>query len=449
MQSTIIRSRLLIVALFLFCSVGLARGQAPAHLDTVDQAAAREIDNLVELYKDFHRNPELSLMEERSAAKLAAELRKLDFDVTEKVGGTGVVGVLKNGEGPTILVRADMDGLPVVEQTGLPYASKVRMRDRNGREVGVMHACGHDIHMTVWVGTARVLAGMKDAWNGTLVFIGQPAEEIGTGARMMLADGLFERFPKPDYCLALHADAHEEAGKIRYRIGQAMANVDTVEVIVRGKGGHGARPHTTVDPIVLSAKIIMDLQTIVAREVDPLDPAVVTVGSIHGGSKSNIIPNDVTMLLTVRTTSDEVRKQVLDAIERIVKGNAKTAGAPEPSVKLDESEFTPVLINDRKLTEETAELFKKMLGEERVLPRRPVMGGEDFSRFGRTGIPIMMFYLGSVDPDRVAAAQKESGTPLPSMHSDNYYPLPEPTIKLGVRAMSMAVLRLVAKRDNP
>src|SRR5439155_1101977 len=263
-----------------------------------------------------HANPELSLLEVKTAARLADEARKLGFEVTERVGGTGVVCVLKNGPGPVVLLRTDMDALPIVEQTGVPYASKVRMKDRLGVEVGVMHACGHDVHMTSWVGTARVLSALKDKWSGTLVFIAQPAEEIGAGARMMLADGLYRRFPKPDFALALHADPLQPTGVVSYTEGLALANADTVDLLVKGKGGHGAAPHATIDPIVLSARIILDLQTLVSREVNPTDPAVVTVGSIHGGTKHNIIPGEVKLQVTVRTLKDEVRKHIVEGIAR-------------------------------------------------------------------------------------------------------------------------------------
>ena len=442
--STFSRARFLPILLFVCSCPGFVLADPPAHLEKVNARTGEEIDDLVTFYKYLHSHPELSLQEVKTAARLAKELRTIGFEVTEEVGGTGIVGVLKNGEGPTVLVRTDLDGLPVTEQTGLAYASKVRVRDKNNREVGVMHACGHDVHMTVWTGAARVLASMKDQWKGTLVFIGQPAEEVGAGARMMLADGLFKRFPKPDYCLALHANSELEAGKLEYTFGPAMANVDTVEVIVRGKGGHGAYPHKTIDPIVLAAKMILDFQTIVSREVKPINPAVVTVGSIHGGTKANIIPNEVKLQLTVRTYTDEVRKQVLDAIQRIAEGHAKTAGAPKPSVEVDLGEFTPALVNDRELTEGTMALFREVFGEDKVAPREPVMGGEDFGRYGRnTGIPILMFSLGSIDADRVAASLKPDGLPLPSMHASTYYPVPEPTIETGVRAMSLAVLRLV------
>jgi hippurate hydrolase len=415
-------------------------------LAKIDGKLNPDVPNLVAMYKDLHANPELSLQEVKSAARMAAELRTLGFEVTEKVGGTGVVGVLKNGAGPTVLVRADMDALPVVEQTGVPYASKVRTRDRFGNDVGVMHACGHDLHMTCWVGAARVLAGLKDQWAGTLVFIAQPAEEIGVGARAMIEDGLFKRFPKPDYCLALHCDARLPVNQIAYTEGLALANVDTIDITVKGKGGHGAAPHTTVDPIVLAARIVLDLQTIVSRELNPTDPAVVTVGSIHGGTKHNIIPNEVKLQLTVRTTKDTVRDHVLKAIERICKTAAAGARAEEPEVKVNLEEFTPATLNDVKLTRRTVAVFKEMLGEDNVKERPPIMGGEDFGRYGREGVPIFMYFLGTIAPDRWAESEKEGGRPLPSMHADGYAPAPEPSVQTGVRTMCLAVLDLVGKK---
>ncbi|NBO91195.1 MAG: amidohydrolase [Planctomycetia bacterium] len=402
----------------------------------------KEIGDLVAFYKDLHTNPELSLKEVRTSAKLAAELKNLGFDVTTKFGATGVVGVLKNGKGPTVLIRTDMDALPVTEATGLPYASKVRVRDKNDNEVGVMHACGHDIHMTSWVGAARVLSGMKDRWKGTLVFIAQPAEEIGTGARLMLEAGLYEKFPKPDYCLALHADAQRAHGTIGYTEGMAMANVDSVDIIVKGKGGHGATPHMTVDPIVLSARIIMDLQTLVSRETNPVDSAVVTVGSIHGGTKHNIIPNEVKLQLTVRSFKESVRKHLLDGIKRIAEGCAKAANAPPPVVTVDLAEFTPALSNDAELTRKTVAVFKNVLGEKNVLPRPPLMGGEDFARYAVGKTPVFMWWLGTIDPAKVLKAEN-GGSPLPSMHSALYYPEPEPSLRLGVTTLSLGALNLL------
>ena len=309
-----------------------------------------------------------------------------------------------------------------------------------------MHACGHDVHMTCWVGTARVLSALKDRWSGTLVMIAQPAEEIGAGARMMLADGLYRRFPKPNYCLALHADALLETGHIHYTEGLAMANVDTVEITVKGKGGHGAAPHLTVDPIVVAAKLVLDLQTIVGREMNPIDPGVVTVGSIHGGTKANIIPNDVKLQITVRSTKDSTRKKILESIERKAKAAAQSANAPEPEVTTLNDEFTPKLENHPDLTRKTIALFEQVLGKDKIHPRPPIMGGEDFSRYSLNGeIPVFLYFLGSVAPDRVAASKREGGKPLPGGHTDMYYPIPEPTIRVGVKTMALAVLNLMGK----
>lgn len=442
-------------ALFLACwIVGPLAAEEPVKIGPklketqglVEKRIDTEKDALVALYKELHQNPELSLQEVKSAARMAKELQTLGFTVTEKVGGTGVVGILKNGNGPTILVRADMDGLPVVEKTGLAYASKVMTKDRSGKEVGVMHACGHDMHMTCWVGTARVLSDLKDRWQGTLVFIAQPGEEIGVGAKAMLNDGLYKRFPKPDYCLALHCDSSLQVGQINFTEGLAMANVDTMDITVKGKGGHGAAPHTTVDPILLSAKIIMDLQTIISRERNPVDPAVITVGSIHGGTKHNIIPNEVKLQLTIRTTNDATRKHVLEAIERIVKAAAMGARAPDPEITLAAEEFTPRLVNEKNLTRKTIGLFKELLGEGNVHERPAMMGGEDFSRYGRDGeIPIFMYFLGTISEDRVREANRMGGKPLPSMHADGYFPAPEPSVRTGVKTLSMAVLNLIGK----
>jgi hippurate hydrolase len=424
-----------------------APGERPAlagSARTIQARLARDYLSLEALYKDLHSHPELSLREKRTAGRLARELRAAGFTVTEKVGGHGVVAVLRNGKGPTILVRADMDGLPLVERTGLPYASKAQDRDDERRLVGVMHACGHDVNMTCLIGVARVLAGMKERWRGTLLFIGQPAEEIGAGARRMLEDGLFTRFPRPDLALALHCDARYPTGHVNYRAGPMQANVDSVDVIVRGKGGHGAAPHTTVDPVVLAARIVLDLQTIRSREVAPTAPVVVTVGSIHGGTAPNIIPDEVKLQLSVRTTSDAVRKQVLEAIGRKVRAAAKGAGAPPPVVRIDPAAFTPALVNDPALTKKTVALFRAALGPERVHERPMSLGGEDFSRFIEAGVPGFYYFLGSAPPERVAEARK-GGRPLALTHTADYYPAPEPTIKTGVLTMSLAVLNVLGK----
>ena len=411
----------------------------------IEKRVNAELPSLEALYKQLHAHPELAFEEEKTAARLAKELKTLGFEVTAGVGGHGVVGVLRNGKGPTVLVRTDMDALPVTEKTGLPYASKVRQRDKEGKEVGLMHACGHDMHMTVWTGTARVLAGMKDRWHGTLVFIGQPAEEVGGGARRMLADGLFKRFPRPDYCLGLHCDSRQAYGNVGYANGLMMANVDTVDITVRGKSGHGSAPHTTIDPVVLAARIILDLQTIVSREVNPTDAAVVTVGSIHGGTKHNIIPAEVKLQLTVRTLKNDVRKHVLEAIARVAKAAAQGARAPEPLIRIELDDFTPAVFNNAELAKKTAGVFRQVLGADKVHEQGPVMGGEDFGRYGREGVPIFFWFLGTMEPERVAASKRPGGEPLPSLHSDLYYPIIEPSLRNGVLTMTVAVLNLVGK----
>ncbi len=422
-----------------------APGWVKERLGGVDKRLDKEIQDLVALYQHLHANPELSLAETKTATKLAGEMRELGYDVTEKVGGNGVVAVLKNGPGPVVLIRTDLDGLPIVEQTGLPYASKVKVRDKAGNEVGTMHACGHDVHMTCWVGTARVLASMKDNWAGTVVFIGQPAEEVIAGARMMLEDGLYKRFPKPDYALALHSDPLNPVGVVSFTEGLALAASDTIDIVVKGKGGHGAAPHMTVDPIVLAARIILDLQTIVSREVSPLDPCVITVGSIHGGTKHNIIPNEVRLQLTVRTTKTEVRDHVLKAIDRMVKAAAVSARAPEPEMRVNLEQYTPPTFNDVALAQKCAGVFRAVLGEENVKTRQPVMGAEDFGRYSEGKTPIFMYFLGTVSKEKYAASLKPGGVPLPGMHTDSYSPLPEPSIRIGIRTMSLAAMNLMPK----
>jgi hippurate hydrolase len=420
-------------------------GAWKARVGAVEAQIGKERPSLEKLYKHIHSNPELAFQEVNTAALMAKELKSLGFTVTTGVGVTGVVGILKNGDGPTVLVRTDMDALPIIEQTGVSYASKVRTRDKEGREVGVMHACGHDMHMTCWVGTARVLAALKDRWQGTLIFIGQPAEEVGGGAKAMLEDGLFKRFPRPDYCLGLHCDSRKPINTISYGDGLIMANVDSIDITVKGKGGHGAQPHSTIDPIVLAAKIILDLQTIVSREVNPTDPAVVTVGSIHAGSKYNIIPPEAKLQLTVRTLKDSVRQHVLDAIVRITKAAAAGARAPEPEIKIDLGQFTPAVFNNSELAKKTVKVFREILGKDKVQEMGPVMGGEDFGRYGREGVPIFFYFVGTADAQKYAESLKPGGKQLPSMHSDLYYPLIEPSIRTGVLTMSAAVLNLMGK----
>jgi hippurate hydrolase len=424
------------------CGVASAQSSLKDRTAQVESRIAAELPSLEKLYKQLHSHPELSYQEEQTAAHLAKELKDLGFDVTTGVGGHGIVGVLRNGDGPTVMIRTDMDALPVMEKTGLPYASTVRLRDKNGREVGAMHACGHDMHMTCWTGTARVLAGMRKEWKGTLVFIGQPAEEVGAGARMMLEDGLFKRFPRPDYCLGLHCNPQLPYGHVSYSEGLLLANVDSVDITVKGRGGHGSAPHQTIDPIVIGARIVLDLQTLVSRENNPFDPVVVTVGSFHGGTVHNIIPSEAKMQLTVRTLRDDVRKRVLEGIDRIAKAAAKAANAPEPVVTLRNESFTPALKNDAALARKTAKMFREAIGEGKVHEQGPVLGGEDFARYGLAGVPIFFYFLGTVSPERIADAAK-GGTPLPGLHSDLYYPQIAPSVRTGVLTMSLAALNLV------
>ncbi len=400
---------------------------------------------LESLYQHLHKHPELSFHEEQTAKRISRELRKAGFVVTENVGGYGVVAVLKNGNGPTVLLRTDLDALPVEEKTGLKYASTTRVEDDLGNTVNTMHACGHDIHMTVFTGTARRLSNMRGEWSGTLVMIGQPAEERGAGARAMLSDGLFSRFPRPDYVMGLHVKAGMPAGQIGYAEGYALANVDSVDVTLFGVGGHGAYPHTTKDPIVLAAQIINALQTLVSREIPPIEAGVVTVGSIHGGTKHNIIPERVDLQLTVRSYSDETRDTLLTGIERIARAQALSMGLPEdklPQVKVRD-EYTPAVYNNPMLSRRVVKVFKKRFGEEQVKEVKPVMGGEDFAQYGRVEplIPGFFFWLGAIDP-AVVKSSLEKGEVLPSLHSAHFSPLPRPTILTGVEAMTAAALDL-------
>ncbi|MDX2039110.1 MAG: amidohydrolase [Isosphaeraceae bacterium] len=413
-----------------------------ACLGASDDWFAREGDRLLALYTHLHSHPELSLHEVETSARIARELRDAGARVTERVGKLGVVGVIENGKGPTVLVRADMDALPVVEETGAPFASKVTTVDDDGKTVGVMHACGHDIHMTCLVGVARRLIETRAQWSGTVVLIAQPAEEKVGGAEMMLADGLYERFPKPDYALALHVSHDLETGKLAYTSGPAMASSTSVDVVVRGKGGHGAMPHATVDPIVLASLLVLDLQSIVSREINPIHPAVVTVGSIHGGSKHNIIGSEVHLQLTLRAYREDVRKSLIEGIERRAKALATGHRAPDPTVTV--SDGTPATINDPALVAKVLPFLEKAVGKENVRTVDPTMGAEDFGLFCRGGVPIFMFRLGTIPPERVAKAKAE-GSPLPSLHSPIYLPDARPSIRTGVEAMTSAVIGLLPK----
>ena len=399
--------------------------------------------DLEKLYVDLHQNPELSFHEEKTAAKMADRLRALGFEVTTGVAKTGVVGLLRNGKGPTVMLRTDLDALPVQENTGLPYASKVTTTNDAGESVHVMHACGHDVHMTSWIGAATLLSRAKERWRGTLMMVGQPAEEREGGASKMLADGLFTRFPKPDFAFAIHDSAEAPAGTVQFVSGYALANVDSVDVTIYGKGGHGAYPHTTIDPIVIAARTVQALQTIVGRENNPLDPAVVTVGSFHGGTKHNIIPDEVKLQLTVRSYKDDVRKRLLASIERIVKAEAAAAGAPRaPDVKVFES--TPATYNDPALTKRVVEALVRGLGAKNVSETPPVMGGEDFSQYGRAGVPATLVWVGAVEPKKYEA-WKAGGPPLPSLHNSGFAPDREPTLRTGVKTVTLAALELLGK----
>ncbi|WP_288989495.1 amidohydrolase [uncultured Sphingopyxis sp.] len=421
----------------------------PAAAQSLGDQVQQQMPSLMTIYKDLHANPELSFMEVRSAGILAAEARKLGFDVTEKVGGTGVVAVMKNGPGPVVLVRADMDGLPVTEQTGLPGASKVRVTTKEGVETGVMHACGHDTHMTSWIGTARLMAANKDKWSGTLVMIGQPAEERGAGARMMLEDGLYTRFPKPQYALAFHDAAQFPAGAIGYTPGYALANVDSVDILVKGVGGHGAYPQATKDPIVLASRIVTALQTLVSREISPLDSAVVTVGSFHAGAKHNIIPDEARLQLTVRSYTDEVRNHLLDGIARVAKGEAIAAGLPDdklPVVSVEKDEFTPSTFNTPDFTEDMAAFLTTRFGDKRVIKMPPVMGGEDFGRFSRDDkdIKSLIIWVSGVPQAELDAAKKEGRT-LPSLHSPFWAPDAPAVISTATEALTSMAMKLMPK----
>jgi hippurate hydrolase len=424
---------------------------------TPQALADAELPSLIGIYKDLHSHPELSGYEQRTAALVAKELRAAGCQVTEHLGkyensklkAYGVVGVMRNGDGPTVLVRTDMDALPVEEETGLPYASKIVAKNDEGKDVHVMHACGHDAHIAAFIGTARALGKLKDQWHGTIVFVAQPAEEIGAGARALLNDGLYDRFGKPNFALGFHDKADVEAGHIAVTEGYTSANVDSVDVTVRGVGGHGGYPHKTKDPIVLAAEIINAWQTIVSRENNPLDPIVITVGSIHGGTKHNIIPDEVKMQITVRTYKSKVRERVLADIDRIAKGCAAAAGIPAelaPIVSVPKDLVALAAYNNPELTKRLVAVWKKSLGDENVEIVDPTMGGDDFSEYSLPdySIPAVYFHFGAVEPAKIAE-YKQGGKELPTLHSSKFAPVPEPTIRTGVIGMTAAVLDLMKK----
>jgi amidohydrolase len=423
-----------------------------AEAQEVPALVSRQLPGLVATYKGIHAAPELSHHEAKTSALLAGEMRKAGFTVTERVGrypdgsqAYGVVGILKNGAGPTLLVRADMDALPVTEKTGLAYASTVRGTNPAGQDVGVMHACGHDIHVTTMVGVARNMAALKSRWHGTLMLVGQPSEETIDGAKAMLADHLYERFGRPDVAIALH-DSNLEAGKVSVVQGPALASSTSIDVVMRGVGSHGAAPEMGKDPIVMASEFVVELQTVVSRSVPPRQPAVVTVGDIHGGTKRNIIPDEVKMELTARCYSEAVRQTIIEGVKRTAKGVAIAAGVPEdrmPVVTVLENESTPAMINDGGLAARLQKLFVAKLGADNVVETPPIMASEDFEMFSLEGkIPVVIFWLGAYDPAKVIES-KRTGVDLPSLHSPFFAPLPEPALRTGVTAMTDAALELL------
>jgi hippurate hydrolase len=424
-----IRPKLLLLASL--SAVALAQAPASKEIEAVYPDAHA-------LYFDLHQNPELSGHETQTAAKLATRLRSAGYDVTEHVGGSGIVALLKNGTGPIIMLRTELDALPVEEKTGLPYASKVRVKDDAGYDVPVMHACGHDLHMAALLGTSEVMARSKDTWHGTLILIGQPAEETINGAEGMIRDGLFTRFSKPNVAVALHVGNEFPAGMVAITPGVYNTNSDSIRITIFGKGGHGAMPSTTVDPIVIAARTILALQTIVSREVKPGEMAIVTVGYVQAGTKNNIIPDQAEMGLTVRTFKQEVRQQILAAITRITKAEAAAAGAPrEPSI--DRYENTDLVYNNPALAERLRAPLEAALGKNNVVTAEPITPSEDFSAFVEQGIPGFYFSLGGADPEKFAQA-KAAGSRLPSNHSPLFAPDVDPALRTGITA-EVAVLR--------
>jgi len=414
---------------------GGAWSPTPADVDAI-------YPDIEALYIDLHQHPELAFQEVQTAAKLAARVRALGFDVVTGVGKTGIVAVMKNGPGPTVMLRTELDALPVAEKTGLPFASTVVAKNAAGETIPVMHACGHDLHMAAWAGTARLMAGHRDRWRGTLVLVGQPAEEGGAGAKAMLSDGLFTRFPRPEFALSLHDDDTMPAGTIGYRPGLFRAMSDNVSIVVHGRGGHAAMPHNTVDPVILASRIVIALQTIVSRENNPIDPVVITVGSIHGGTQGNIIPDEVRLQLSVRTFTADVRSRTLAALRRVVRAEADAAAAPrEPQVIVTPSSEAPV-INDSQLTLRLANRLKEVLGEANVVEMPPKMTAEDFAEYGRAGVRSTLLHIGAVDPVRLKVAQ-QTGIPVPAPHSPEWAPDRETTLKAAVRAEVTALAELL------
>jgi amidohydrolase len=422
--------------------LSLLGGHASAQNTPLDKQVSSVLPDAQTLYLDLHQHPELSSHETRTAAELANHLRTLGYEVTEHVGGTGVVAILKNGAGPTVMLRTELDGLPVEEKTGLAYASKVRTKDDSGRDVGVMHACGHDVHMAALFGTAAIMARNKDSWHGTLMLVGQPAEETITGADKMIKDGLFTRFPKPDIGIAMHDTNGLPFGKVGITPGYAKANADSVRITVFGKGGHGAQPHTTVDPVLIAARIAVTVQSIISREIKPGDAAVITIGYIQAGTKNNIIPDEAQMGFTVRSYKPDVRQHLLAGIDRVAKAEAMAAGA-EKMPLVEKYESTSAVYNDPVLTQHLAATLEGVLGKGTVVTEDPIMTSEDYSYFVEQGVPSFYFTLGVADPQKLAEA-KSAGKQLPSNHSPLFAPVPEPSLKTGMTA-EVTILRDLLK----
>jgi amidohydrolase len=429
------------LAIASMCSHGqtqVATGLAPQ----VASLVADMYPSLEKLYKSIHSHPELAFEEVRTAALLAEQMRSLGFQVTEKVGKTGVVAIYRNGAGPTVMVRTELDALPMEEKTGLPYASRVKAL-YDGRETFVAHSCGHDVHMASWIGTAKALMAMKDKWQGTLMFVAQPAEEVGSGAKAMLVDGLFTRFPRPDFAFALHTSA-QPFGTVFYRLGPMTSNQDSLDVTFKGRGGHGAAPDKTIDPILIAAHFITDVQTVISREKDPMEFGVVTIGAIHSGTAGNIIPDSANLRGTIRSYSPAVRDKLLSGVHRTANAAALMAGAPEPEVTIGDGALS--VVSNEALVNRTVPLFEAAFGSKNVQRAPLITASEDFSAFINEGIPSMFFNIGVYEPEQVAQPLKLGGSPLPFNHSPLFAPVPEPSIKTGVKAMSLAVLNVLTLR---
>ncbi|MPS89143.1 MAG: amidohydrolase [Comamonas sp.] len=405
----------------------------------LQQLIAQMYPQMRGIYEDLHANPELGFQETRTAAKLAAEMRRLGFEVTEGIGKTGLVAIYRNGAGPTVMVRTELDALPMEEKTGLPYASRAKAQ-YNGKESFVAHSCGHDMHMTSWLGTAQALLGLKRQWKGTLMFVAQPSEETVTGAKAMLADGLFKKFGKPDYAFALHTGSMPY-GTVGYVAGAATSNSDSLDITFHGRGSHGSMPDKGIDPVLMASRFVVDVQGVVSREKDPMEFGVVTVGAFNAGSAGNIIPDQARLLGTIRSYKSEVRSKLHDGIERSAKAQAAMSGAPAPEIKLTKG--SDAVVNDAALVNRTVRLFKAALGDKNVLPIPPATASEDFSDFINQGVPSMFYILGVSDPQKVAQASQPGGKPLPFNHSPFFAPEPEPTFKTGVETMTLAVMNVM------